>query len=287
VRIAVVGVGAMGRWFADFAKRELGEVVVADLSAAKARQVAEELGVRAAKTGADAASVADVVIVAVPIAKTPGAVKELAEHAKEGALLMDVASAKGEVVEAMQGIKRKLELVSLHPLFGPGAKGVKGMDFVEVPVRAGKRYESFKGRLLELGAHLTEMDAEEHDRLMAISQCMTHFVLLSYLSALKAMKGIKRAEKLRTPMFAKLLDLAKAVLAGNPDLYGEVQVFNRYAQLTRSALMEACRELDVAFAAHDVKATRAIFKQALTIWGPAEAQAAYKRLYEHLEGEER
>ena len=283
MKVAIVGVGAMGCWLAEFAKRELGEVVVADLNVAKARQVAEQLGVRAARTSAEAASDADVVIVAVPIAKTPEVVGELAKHAKERALLMDVASAKSEVVEVMRGVKRKLELVSLHPLFGPGARGVKGRDFVAVPVRAGKRYESLKGRLLELGAHLTEMDAEEHDRLMAISQCLTHFMLLSYLSALKAMKGIKRAQELRTPMFAKLLDLAKAVLAGNPDLYGEVQVFNRYAQLTRSTLMEACRELDVAFAAHDAKAVRALFKQALAIWGPAEAQTAYKRLYEHLE----
>ena len=284
MKIAVVGVGAMGLWFADFAKHELGEVVVADISATKARLAAEKLDVRAARTSAEAVSDADVVIVAVPIAKTPEVVKEVAEHAKEGALLMDVASAKSEVVDAMRGIKRKLELVSLHPLFGPGAKGVKDRDFVAIPVKPGKRYESLKGRLLELGARFTEMHEEEHDRLMAISQCMTHFVLLAYLYALRTMKGIKMAERLRIPMFAKLVDLAKAVLAGNPDLYGELQVFNRYSQLTRSALMEACRELDVAFAAHDVKAARTVFKQALTIWGPAEAQAAYKRLYESFEG---
>ena len=128
------------------------------------------------------------------------------------------------------------------------------------------------------------MEAEEHDKLMAISQALTHFVLLSYISALKSMKGLKRAEQLRTPMFTMLLELGKSMLAGNPDLFGEVQSFNRYAQLTRSTLMKACEDLDTAFAAHDAKAARKIFKEALTIWGREDVQAAYKRLYERFEG---
>jgi prephenate dehydrogenase len=112
-------------------------------------------------------------------------------------------------------------------------------------------------------------------------------VLLSYLSALKSMKGLKRAEGLQTPMFASLLELAKAVLAGNPDLYGEVQVQNKYAQVTRSVLMEACRSLDIAFAARDVKTPRKIFEEALALWGQGDVQAAYKRLYEYFEREEK
>jgi prephenate dehydrogenase len=287
MKVAIIGVGAMGRWFANFAKQHLGDVVVADIDVAKARRTARELEVEMAETCAEAVSGADVAIIAVPIAKTPEVVKSLGEHMRRGSLLMDIASAKGAIVDVMRGLDVKPELVSIHPLFGPGATSVRGKDFVVVPVKPGRRYREFARRLTKLGARITKMEAEEHDRIMAISQCLTHFVLLSYLSALKSMKGLKRAEGLQTPMFASLLELAKAVLAGNPDLYGEVQVQNKYAQVTRSVLMEACRSLDIAFAARDVKTPRKIFEEALALWGQGDVQAAYKRLYEYFEREEK
>jgi len=283
MKVAVIGVGAMGEWLAGFAKRNLGEVVVADINAAKAWEVAKKLDVNS-KPIAEATSEAELVLVAVPISKTPEVVKSAAGNAREGALLADVASVKSEIVEVMRELGAKLELVSLHPLFGPGATDVRGKDFVAVPVKPGERYSELKKRLRELGARVTEMEAEEHDRLMAISQCMTHFVLISYLAAIKSMKDLKKAEKFCTPLFASLLDLAKAVLAGNPELYGELQVYNKYARVVRSSLMEACRSLNVALSARNVKRVQAIFERALEPWGADEAKRAYQKLYERFEG---
>ncbi|MBA7618077.1 hypothetical protein ES703_25396 [subsurface metagenome] len=282
MKFAVIGAGAMGQWLAGFIKQNLGEVVVADASATQAERVAKELGI-ISKPIPEATAEAECVLVAVPISKIPEVVKSLAGQVQRGALLADITSVKSDVVEVMQTIEAKVELVSLHPLFGPGATSVKGKDFVVVPVKPGQRYAALKNRLIELGARVTEMEAEEHDRLMAIIQCMTHFVLLAYLDALKSMKGLKKAEKFRTPMFATLLDLAKSVLAGNPELYGELQVRNRYARVVRSSLLEACRSLDVAFSAGDAKSVRAIFKEALAPWGSAKTKNAYKRMYERFE----
>jgi prephenate dehydrogenase len=284
VKVSVIGAGAMGRWLVCFAKQNLGEVVVADANAAKAEQVANEFGTNS-KSIPEAAAEAELVLVAVPISKTPEVIKSLAKQVQRRTLLVDVASVKSDVIEVMQTIKAEVELVSLHPLFGPGATSVKGKDFVAIPVKPGERYAALKHRLLELGARVTEMEAEDHDRLMAIIQCMTHFVLLTYLNALKSMKDLKRAEKLRTPMFTMLLDLAKTVLAGNPELYGELQVHNRYARVVRSSLLEACRSLDVAFSAGNAKSAKATFKEALAPWESAEVENAYKRMYELFEGD--
>lgn len=282
MKVAIIGTGAMGRWLVDFAKQNLGEVVLADAIAAKAERVATEFGVNF-RSVPEAAAEAELVLVAVPISKTPDVIKSIAGQVQRGTLLADVSSVKSDVIEAMQTIEAKIELVSLHPLFGPGATSVKGKDFVVIPVKPGKRYAALKNRLLELGARVTEMGAEDHDRLMAIIQCMTHFVLLTYLNALKSMKELKRAEKFRTPMFATLLDLAKTVFAGNLELYGELQVHNKYARVVRSSLLEACRSLDVAFSAGDVKSLNASFKEALAPWKSAEVKNAYKRMYELFE----
>ena len=240
MKVAIIGAGAMGKWLANFAKQNLGEVTVADVNSARAKEVASELGA-SAKPIKEAAAQAEILLISVPISKTPETVCSLAEVAPKGALLADIASVKSEVVEVMRKIKSNIELVSVHPLFGPGAVSVAGKDIVVVPVKPGKRYLELKKRLVELGARVTEMDAEQHDRLMAIIQCMTHFVLLAYLTAIKSMKGLKYTKEIRTPMFATLMNLAKAVLAGNPEVYGELQVHNRYARIVRSSMMEACR----------------------------------------------
>jgi len=284
MKAAIVGVGAMGRWFANFAKDQGWEVVVTDINFVNAERVAEELKIKAVKSQADAVKDADIVIVAVPIAKTPGAITDIAPSVKKGALLTDVASVKSEGVDAMKALKVELELVSVHPLFGPGATSVKEKDFVMVPVKPGQVYADLKALLTKLGANVVEMGAEEHDRLMAIAQALTHFVLISYLSALKSMRGTKNAEKLRLPMFSTLLNLGKAFLSGNPELYGEIQVFNKYARISRSAIIEAYRSLDIAFEAGDAKAATKIFEKGRTLWTREEAEAAYKNLYGYFEG---
>ncbi len=283
MNIAIVGAGDMGRWLATIFK-ETGGVTISDISAKKAEKVASELGVKS-KSAAEAVRDADLVLVAIPISKTPEAVKSFAGVAKRGALLADVASVKTEVVKAMRSIRAEVELVSLHPLFGPGAASVKGKDIVVIPVRAGNRYRYLKRTLKMMGARITEMDANEHDRIMAISQCMTHFVLISYLNAIKSIKWMKQAEKLSTPMFSSFINLAKAILAGNPELYGELQVHNKYAGLMRRSMMEACRSLDTALAAGDVKVLKATFRAALNRFDQNDVGSAYKDIYRRFEGE--
>jgi prephenate dehydrogenase len=284
LKVAVIGAGAMGKWLAKFAKDNLGEVTVADINSARAKEVASELDA-VAKPAQEAAAEAELIMIAVPISKTPEVILSLSEVVPKGALLVDVASAKSEVVEAMRKIKTDIELVSIHPLFGPGATSISGKDIVVIPVKPGKRYSVLKKKLVKLGARVTEMDAEQHDQLMSIIQCMTHFVLLAYLTAMKSMKGLKYAKKLRTPMFAELTNLAKAVLAGNPGVYGELQVHNRYAKIVRRSMIEACRSLDAAFSTGDVKKAKTVFREALAPFGAEEAKLAYLKLYKEFEGE--
>lgn len=282
MKVAIVGAGEMGRWLAKFSKR-LGEVTVSDISAAKADKVASELHI-IAKPTTEAAEKADLILVAVPISKTPSVLMHVAKTAKKGALLADVTSVKADVVVAMKKIKTDIELVSLHPLFGPGASSIKDKDIVVVPVRPGKLYKNLKKVLKKSGARITEMDVDAHDRMMAIIQCMSHFVLLAYIQSMKSIKGLKQVDKIRTPIFSALMNLAKAVLTGNPDLYGELQVHNKYAKLVRRSMMEACRSLDAAFSAGEAKTVKYIFQEGISQFGQDEVKRAYDKLYKQFEG---
>lgn len=282
MKVAVIGTGEMGRWLAKFSKR-LGEVAVVSRSAAKSRRVAAELKV-SSMPARDAAAWADIILVAVPISQTPAMLAELAKVARSGSLLADVASVKTGAVDAMKRITADLELVSIHPLFGPGATSLRNKDIVVVPVRPGKLYKELKRALAKKGARVTEMDADTHDRVMAIVQCMSHFVLLAYMHSIKSVSGLKQADRLRTPIFSNLMNLAKASMTGNPDLYGELQVQNKYAKVVRSSMMESFHSLDAAFSKGDAKAVRNIFKGALAQFGQNDVKRSYEGLYKQFEG---
>lgn len=283
MKVAIIGAGEMGRWLAKFAKK-LGEVTVSDISAAKADKVASELHI-SAKPATEAAKQADLILIAVPISKTPIVLTNVAKIAGKGALLADVTSVKADVVDAMKKIKTDIELVSLHPLFGSGASSIKGKDIIAVPVRPGERYSELKRALSKMGAKITEMDADTHDRIMAIIQCMSHFVLLAYLRSMKSMKKLKQIDKIRTPIFSALTNLAKTVLMGNPDVQGEIQLQNKYARVVRNSMVEACRSLDVAFSTDDTRLIKRIFKESLAMFKKDDIKRAYRKLYKQFEEE--
>lgn len=282
MKVAVVGVGRMGYWLANFAKENLGETVIADLDEKKAKKVAAELGVEY-KTPLDAAVDADIVLVAVPISKTVEVVKALADVVKPKSLIADVSSVKEEIVHAMGEIGKKMELASFHPLFGPGATTIKGKDMVVVPVRKGSIYNKTKKILVKVGVKVTEMGAEEHDKIMAIIQCMTHYTVISYLIALHSLKDFEQLRGIKTPMFAALTNLATAVLSGNPEVFGELQVHNRYSRLVRHRVMESCKRLNTIFSAKDAKSMENVFEEALKFYGTSAAKKAYDELYQHFE----
>ncbi|MEM3519811.1 MAG: prephenate dehydrogenase/arogenate dehydrogenase family protein [Candidatus Hadarchaeales archaeon] len=280
MKIAVVGVGRMGRWLAAFARKNLGEVVVADIAAARARKVARELGVEW-KTPSKAAATADIVFIAVPIAETPEVLSELGKVVKKGALLADISSVKKEVCKRMRELDGP-ELVSIHPLFGPGARTLAGKDIVVVPVKPGKNYFWLRKKLRSLGARVVEMDAEAHDRAMSVVQCLTHFILLTHLKALLSMEG-ELKEGLKTPFSHSLTELSKAMVCGGAELVGEIQIENEYADVVRKEVLKICRRLDEELGKGRLEEVRKIFRRAERRFEKKSVEKAYERLYEVFE----
>ena len=285
MKVGIIGVGQMGRWFAKLFTEAGDEVVINDIDRAKMRRISEELGVRASELE-ELATESDLVIVATPIAETPKVVSEVAGLMREGSLLTDICSVKEDVVDVMKSVKTEAEMVSLHPLFGPGASDLRGKDIVAVPVKAGKAYRRLKARLLDMGARIVEMKADEHDRLMAVVQCLSHLTVMSFLFTLSSLREFL-TEDVRTPMFSHMLLAGKALLARDPDLYGEIQVHNKYASIVRERMLEVCRSLDVALSAGDAKVVEKKFSEIGDMFSKGERDKAYMLLYKLFEEEQR
>lgn len=279
MKLGIAGAGAMGAWFASLASSEGWEVYLFDLLPRRAEGVARRIGGHGVKTLEELGERAEVLLVAVPISRTPEVVRELSEAAGEGKLVMDIASVKGEVVRTMRGLKGP-ELASLHPLFGPGAGSLRGKTVVSVPVRVGRRYKEFIRFLSSRGARVVEMDEGEHDRMMAVVQALTHFLLLSCAETLGE---LELEEELSTPLFSSLLQLVRASLASDPSLCGEIQLLNPHSRRARGKLVEVMRKLHVELSSGRAEGLRRILERRGKQW-EREVREAYRRLYEELEG---
>ncbi len=273
----------MGKWFAKFAKDRGWNVSISDKNRERAERVAEEIGGELAEDNLDAVAGADIALISVPILETPDVITEVSEALDGNTLLLDVASVKEKPVEKMKSIKTGAELASIHPLFGPGAEKLRNKNIIAVPVEVGEKYENFKELLLEEGANVGEMEANEHDRLMAITQGLTHFTLLTYISALDSMKGSEKALEFQTPMLNRLLDLTKAFLKENPKICMDIQTENKYSHVARSALLEACQSLDEAIEAENTEMMEELFENTRKKLGLKEIEEAYENLYKGME----
>ena len=284
MRIAVIGAGAMGAWFANLLKKN-AQVTVSDIDSKTAEETASKLGVTFAPQE-KAVGTSDMILIAVPISEAPKVVKSVLGFAKRGALVVDITSVKSDVVEVMKEFEGKVELASIHPLFGPGATTLRGKDVISIPVRTGKKYRWLKSLMVKGGANFIEMEADEHDRLMSIIQSLTHFTLMTYLTCIGSLKEYARVEKVRTPFFSELRELARSFLHCNPEMYGEIQVHNKYSRIVRSHFIEACRSLDLAFSSGDFRSTPEFMKEAKKMLGPEKLEKSYRKMYERFEGEE-
>lgn len=189
-RLAVVGFGQMG---ASLAAGWKGSVLAIDTDAEVRRKAIERRPADEASAEVRDCAQADAVLLAVPVRTAVQILPTVLASMRDDALLLDVASTKGVVVEAYRRVGRPVNYVSLHPLAGTEGAGIDSADpaifrdapFLILPIRAApKVVEEVESWVRALGARPIRMgSAEEHDAAMAVTIHLPH-VLAYALSEL-------------------------------------------------------------------------------------------------------
>lgn len=213
IQIGIIGgTRGMGRWFADFFRKEGYTVLVSGR-----------------KMGMDIPSMGkkcQVVIVSVPISMTCEVIEQVGPHMEKDSLLMDLTSLKGEPVKSMLQSSIS-EVIGLHPLFGPTVDSVAGHNIVLCPARTEKWLDWLKDILGKNGANIVETTLEKHDELMALVQGLNHLNSITMGMILRE-SGVDLTELRRfaTPMFNTKLDIIEKVFTDNSRLYAEIITLN-------------------------------------------------------------
>lgn len=260
VTVAIVGgKGGMGRAMARLFG-DLGHaVMIADVDT--------ELSPK------EAAALADVVVVSVPIAMTEQVIREVGPHVREDALLMDVTSVKEAPLAAMLASTRA-SVAGTHPMFGPNVHSLQGQRVVVCPGR-GEAWEAWLRRMLSArGLVVTDATAAQHDRAMAVVQVLNHYQT-QVLGLTLARFGVPIEETLRftSPAYLMELYVAGRHFAQSPALYGPIEMRNpRTAEVT-AAFQAAARELGDVLASGDQARFAAIFDEVRAFYGSFGAEA--------------
>ncbi len=231
MQVAVIGgTRGLGNWIANFLKENGCDVIITGRNSLMGKEISEKIGVNYTSNNIEAASGAEIVILAVPIDVTSKIIKEVAPHLKEGSLLMDVTSVKEEPSQAMEEfIPDNVEFIPTHPMFGPRIKSLEGQVIVLTPLTKGEWYEKVIKFLESENARVIETTPQIHDQMMSIVQGLTHFAYISIAVTLERFQvDVKMSRKFASPVYSLMLDMIARIVSQNPYMYYAIQTQNHY-----------------------------------------------------------
>ncbi len=218
-------------------------------------------------TNKDIAKRGDVIIITVPIHKTKNVIEEIVPFVKDDALLTDFTSVKMVPVEAMTKSKSSITVVGGHPLFGP-TTDFKNQNFIFCHERGEKYVRWYREFLESLGLSVLDMTKEEHDKNMAVIQCLTHFSALSMGSTLEKLNyDLIKGESIATPVYLMRFYGVGRILAQDPDLYTDIQMCNPFAKDVAKMYKKSVDELLISINNSDATTFSSIFNKSKKYFG--------------------
>ena len=237
VSIGVIGFGRFGQLTVRY--------LAADFDLRVASRSAEPGAI--ARLGARAATLAeacacDVVVPCVPISRLQAVLAQMSPLLKPDSLVADVCSVKQYPVAWMKALlPAATPILATHPMFGPdsAADSLTGQKIVLCPVRLpAERYGCIRSYLESRGLQLYEATPEEHDRQIAVSLALTHYIGRS----LKAFGA--RPLGIDTEGYQRLLHILGVVENDTWQLFEDMNRYNPYAARQREGFRKALAEVE-------------------------------------------
>ncbi len=184
----------------------------------------------------------DVVIPAVPISAMKSILEQICPLLNPDSVVVDVCSVKTYPVKWMREfLPPDMPILATHPMFGPdsAADTLAGQKIILCPQRLdSERYECIRGYLQSRQLAVIETTPEEHDRKMAATLALTHFIGRS-LSEYGA-----EALDIDTEGYKRLLYTLETVTHDTWELFTDMHRYNPFARDVRDRFMAAVELID-------------------------------------------
>ena len=210
--IAIIGAGGqMGKWLAGYFVKKGFEVTGFDTDNPIPSNINK------AESLISAILNKEYVLLSTPTKKTPEIIRLIAKEMRRESYLIDITSQKSKTATALGKIPAKVCPVCIHPMFGPGAKGVKGQNIISIPIKDGKK-ELDVAKNLFPDANFVTIDSTEHDKKIAIILGLTHLINIAFANILAKDDKILLTEKMAGTTFKAQKIIAESILTESPEL---------------------------------------------------------------------
>ena len=228
--VGIIGFGSFGKFLAEKLS-----------SHAKVRVYSH--GGKVSSWSATLAEVVDVdyLVLAVPLDAYRETIEAIQPLLAPHTVIVDVCSVKVKPIAIIKELLPGQPLVATHPMFGPESASVSfaGHTLVMCPeVSETDPYNAIKHFADSLGLNVVEMSAAEHDEEIAVVQGLTFFV-----GRVLNMYGI-RNQRLVTPTFRDLLDVADVDAHHSTELFMTIQEGNPHTKAVRELFIDSAKKLN-------------------------------------------
>ncbi len=183
-----------------------------------------------------------ILVLSVPISRMQAVLAEIAPLTGPKTLVADVCSVKMAPVKWMREIlPPRVGIMGTHPMFGPdsAARSLLDRKIVVCPVRISPAaLEKLTRHLRGLGLNVVETTPEDHDRQIAHSLSLTHFIGRSLASSGAEERIVD------TEGYKRLIHILDVTTHDSWQLFEDMNRYNPFAAEARKGFIAAMTEIE-------------------------------------------
>ena len=239
-RVAIIGMGLIGSSLARAVRETMPTVrlTVTDGDAAVRERVrALDLADDVTDNAGAAVVDAELVILAVPVGAMAAVAAEVAAELAPGAIISDVGSVKARVLADLSAALPGVAIVPGHPVAGTEKSGpdagfaslFKDRWCILTPAVENADSDKVAAFWTRLGAKVELMDAQHHDRVLAVTSHLPHLIAYSIVGTASDLESVTRSEVIKYSA-GGFRDFTR-IAASDPVMWRDVFLNNREAVL--------------------------------------------------------
>lgn len=211
--ITIIGAGGrMGQWFAKYFVSKGYEVIGYD-----SEMPVTDKAIKKSESLVGSVLEAEIVLLCTPTRRTPEIIRLIAKEMRRGSYLIEISSQKSKTASSLLKIPQKINPICIHPMFGPGTKKLKGQNIISIPIKDAKKELSLVKSLFE-GANFVTIDANEHDKKIAVILGLTHMMNLAFANILSKDDKVSLTERMSGTTFKIQKILAESIMTESSEL---------------------------------------------------------------------
>ncbi len=235
--IGIIGFGRFGKLITRYLAEDFDVYVHS-----KKNNKSKIKSLNAFPCGIEKACSSDIIIPCVPISAFEGTIKKISPLIKKKSIVADVCSVKEHPANVMKKILPKhVRILATHPMFGPdsAADSLNKRKIVLCKTRIdNSTYKKIRAYLEKKGLIIIEASPEEHDRQIAYSQALTHFIGRSLI------EFNAKCYDIDTEGYKRLMHILGVVKNDSWELFRDMNLYNRHAKKMRLGFINAIKKID-------------------------------------------